>query len=176
MTARQKINPRVAWPNSLNTTMQKIIQFRYVLLIAVVVTLVNALFFILSGVAHSIHGYVEFAKIGFLPSEGVHPGLYLLEGLDAFMVSLVFMVFGMGVARLFLFDQMQSDQLPGWLQISDLGELKNLMWKTILFTLVVFSATRLVEYPLYTWETLVFPIIILVLSGAYFLVHATNRP
>ncbi len=44
------------------------------LLIAVFGTSVNALFFILSGVAHSIHGYCEFAKIGFLPSEEPHSG------------------------------------------------------------------------------------------------------
>jgi uncharacterized membrane protein YqhA len=172
MTPCQKVNPL----ESAIAMMQKIIHFRYVLVIAVVVTMVNSLFFILSGVAHSIHGYIEFAKIGFLPSEERHPGLYLLEGLDAFMVSLVFMIFGMGMARLFLFDHVQADQLPDWLQINDLGELKSLMWKTILFTLVVFSVTRLVEYPLVTWETLVFPIIILILSGAYFLVHRTNRP
>ena len=150
-------------------------QFRFVYIVAVVFTLVNAFFFILSGVVRSIHGYMEFMRIGFLPSEEAHPGLYLLESLDSFMVSLVFMIFGMGIARIFLFDKVQMEGIPQWLNVSDLEELKTLMWKTILFTLVVFSVTGFIKNPQYEWETLVFPIAILILSGALFLVDATSH-
>ena len=155
--------------------MQKLIQFRFVYIVAVVFTLVNAVFFILSGIARSIYGYLEFMRVGFLSSEETHPGLHLLESLDSFMVSLVFMIFGMGIARIFLFDKVQVEGIPQWLNVNDLEGLKTLMWKTILFTMVVFSVTGLVKNPQYTWETLVFPIVILILSGSLFLVDATRH-
>jgi uncharacterized membrane protein YqhA len=155
--------------------MKQLIHFRYLFAIAVVFMLVNSFFFILSGVALSIHGYIEFARIGFLPNEEIRPGLYLLESLDAFMVSLVFMIFGIGTANIFLFDKVQTEGNPAWLNISNLGELKTLMWKTILFTMVVFAVTQLVKNQQYTWGTLIFPLVILILSAAFFLVHQTKH-
>jgi uncharacterized membrane protein YqhA len=146
--------------------MKQLIHFRYLFAIAVVFMLVNSFFFILSGVALSIHGYIEFA---------IRPGLYLLESLDAFMVSLVFMIFGIGTANIFLFDKVQTEGNPAWLNISNLGELKTLMWKTILFTMVVFAVTQLVKNQQYTWGTLIFPLVILILSAAFFLVHQTKH-
>ena len=155
--------------------MQKLLYFRFVYIAAVVFTLLNALFFILLGIARSIHGYMECMRIGFLTSEETHPGLYLLESLDSFMLSLVFMIFGLGIARIFLFDKSQVEGIPEWLNVHDFQGLKTLMWKTILFTLVVVSVTGLIKNPQYTWETLVFPIVILILSGALFLVNATRH-
>ncbi|MFT7639958.1 MAG: putative membrane protein YqhA [Pirellulaceae bacterium] len=156
--------------------MQKTIHFRYVFVIDVFFMLVNSFFFIMSGVALSIHGYIEFAKIGFLPNEEIRPGLFLLESLDAFMVSLVFMIFGIGMANIFLFDKVQTEDHPAWLNISNLGELKTLMWKTILFTMVVFAVTKLAKVQQYSWESLIFPLVILILSAAFFLVHYKKQP
>ncbi len=59
MTPCQKVNPL----ESAITMMQKIIHFRYVLVIAVVVTMVNSLFFILSGVASSL-GSIPSLRFG----------------------------------------------------------------------------------------------------------------
>ena len=59
--------------------LNKITPFRYIYAVAVIFTLINALFFIGSGVARSIKGYKGFFRSDFLITEGHHPGLHLLE-------------------------------------------------------------------------------------------------
>ncbi|MGB5607813.1 MAG: YqhA family protein [Eudoraea sp.] len=111
--------------------LNKITPFRYIYALAVIFTLINAIFFIGSGVAKSIRGYKGFFRSDFLITEGHHPGLHLLETLDAFMISLVFMIFGLGIARLFIFDKAEGKTLPKWLKVNSLEELKVLLWRTI---------------------------------------------
>lgn len=103
---------------------EKFVRFRYILIIAVVFLLLNSLIFIIVGVSLNIKGYIEFFNAGFIPTETNRPGLKLLEGLDAFMISLIFMIFGLGIARLFLFDKTSEAHVPGWLNIKDIKGLK----------------------------------------------------
>ncbi|WP_276389322.1 YqhA family protein [Eudoraea chungangensis] len=149
----------------------KVTPFRYIYLIAVIVTLVNSIFFLITGVALSIESYKRFIKVEFVDLEESYPGLYMLEALDAFMLSLVFMIFGIGVARIFIFDKYDGHNLPNWLNISSLSELKILLWRTILFALVMFSVTHLVKHPIDSWKVLLLPTVVLILSAALFLIH-----
>lgn len=149
----------------------KIRPFRYIYLIAVIVTLVNSIFFLLTGVALSIEGYQMFIEVKFVKLEGTYPGLLLLESLDAFIISLVFMIFGIGVARIFIFDKYDGHNLPDWLNVKTLGELKILLWRTILFALVMFTVTHLIKHPVDSWKVLLLPIVILILSLSLFLIH-----
>ena len=139
--------------------------------VAVLFTLISSIFFIIAGVSKSIIGYIAFIKVGFHPPENEFPGLYLLEGLDSFMISLVFMIFGLGIARLFIFPGHESDNLPKWLQVKDLHELKKLMWETILFTLVVVTVTHIFKSGLSDWTAFILPGILLLLSLSYFVVN-----
>ena len=130
--------------------------------------MLNSLTFLIVGVVLNIKGYIEFFEAGFIPSETTRPGIKLVEGLDAFMVGLIFMVFGMGIARLFLFDNAPEADLPGWLKFHDLKGLKVLLWETILVTLVIFSLSSLIKDGMHSWEALILPGVILILSLALF--------
>ncbi len=147
----------------------KLLLVRYFFVIAVAILLLNAFIFLLVGAVHSIHGFIEFINVGFSPNDESRPGISLLEGLDSFMVSLVFLIFGLGIARLFIFDKMESNLIPKWLNFNDLKGLKILLWETILVTLVILCVSNLIKFPTRSWEALIFPIIILILSLALFL-------
>lgn len=145
---------------------EKLMLLRYAVIIAVFFLLTNSLVFIVVGVVHCIHGYVGFVDIGFRATEGSRPGLYLMEGLDAFMLALVFLIFGLGVARLFVFDQHSVAHIPAWLNIRDIKGLKVLLWETILVTLVMLCVTNLLKVSSHSWETLIYPTLILILAAA----------
>jgi len=149
----------------------KLLRIRYIFSIAVVFLLLSSLVFLIVGATQSLHGIIEFVSAGFVPNEEIRPGLHMLEGLDSFMISLVFFIFGLGIARLFIFDKAESKLIPGWLNIHNLKELKVLLWETILITLVILCLNSLIKSPAASWELLVLPILILILSAALFLMR-----
>jgi uncharacterized membrane protein YqhA len=149
----------------------KLLNLRYVVIIAVFFLLINSLVFIVVGVVHCVQGYIEFLNAGFRATEGSRPGLHLMEGLDAFMLALVFLIFGLGVARLFVFDKHSVERIPAWLNVHDLKGLKVLLWETILVTLVILCVTNLIKLTSLSWETLIYPILILILAAALFLMR-----
>jgi uncharacterized membrane protein YqhA len=151
--------------------LNKITPFRYVYIMAVIFTLINFVFFIGSGITRSIESYKAFLEKDFLIAAGHHPGIQLPEALDSFMISLVFMIFGLGVASLFIFDKTEGKALPVWLNVNSLEELKILLWCTILFALVIFAVTNFVKNPPGSWEALILPLIILILAASLFFIH-----
>lgn len=153
----------------------KFLQAKYILAIAVVFLLLNALVFVIAGSVQSIHGYIEFIEFGFSPGEGKRPGIHLLEGLDMFMVAMVFLIFGLGIARLFIFDKMDNSQVPSWLNVHDIKGLKVLLWETILVTLVILCVTNLIKSPMKSWEVLIFPLVILILTIALYLMRGKEE-
>jgi uncharacterized membrane protein YqhA len=152
--------------------LKRLLPLRFVFLIAVVVTFANSIAFLFIGIRSSYHGFASLIQ----PHEGDRPGLMFLESLDMFMVSVVFLVFGFGMVRIFTHYHTSGEQLPGWLQIKDFKELKILLWETILVTLVVVSvsvAIRQIEHP--TWEVLIIPGMILLLSVSLFVMRKDDH-
>lgn len=149
-----------------------IIKFRYLFIIAVGFILINAIVFLVAGVVQCVHGYGAFFRSGFMISEVDRPGVHLLEALDYFMIALVFMIFGLGLGRLLFFDQVASEKLPKWLRINNLIDLKILLWETILLTMVIFCITHISKSSVRSWDILIFPGVILILTLALFLVKA----
>lgn len=147
-----------------------LLKIRYLFVIAVFFLLVNAIIFIIAGAVECIRGYNEFTQAGFQSSDDIRPGTHLLEGLDFFVSALVFMIFGLGLGQLFLIDKDFSVYIPRVLRISTLKELKIILWETILVALVIFCVTHLLRNDLHSWDILPFPVLILVLSLALFLV------
>jgi len=145
-------------------------KFRYLFIIAVIFLLINSVVFMIAGAVECVQGYVEFTKAGFKTSETLRPGTHLLEGLDYFVSSFVFMIFGLGLGQLFLFDESSANYLPRGLRINSLIELKIILWETILVALVIFCVTHLLRADLKSWDLLPFPVLILILSLALFLV------
>lgn len=150
---------------------QKLFYIRYILVVVVIFLLLSSLAFIGQGVVHNIEGYKLI--LGITPEPGVdsRPGIYLLEGLDSFMAGIVFMIFAFGIARLFLYDHIEADKLPKWLNIQNFRELKILLWETILVTLVVYTLGDMVQATGASFELLYMPGVILILSLSLFLMR-----
>jgi uncharacterized membrane protein YqhA len=152
----------------------KILQVRYVFLIAVIFTFLNSLFFLIGGVIESIHGYRLFFEHG-LDGE-YRPGAYLLKGLDLFLVGLVFLIFALGIMRIFTHYNSTDENLPAWLRISDFKELKILLWETVIVTLVIFTLTEIVtSKQSLKLDALILPGVILMLTLSLFLMKRNDK-
>lgn len=148
---------------------------KYLLIIAVVFLILNSFFFLVAGAIKCIDGYQMFFYSGLNTSEEQRPGLLLLEGLDFFMVSLVFMIFGLGIGRLFLLDHLKDEDTPKWIRIHNLTELKYLLWETLLTTLAILSLTNIVEHGMHEINDLYFPAVILILALSLFLMRKSGN-
>jgi len=155
--------------------LQKLLSIRYIILVAVVVMFLNAVLFIVGGTALSIKGYIEFIENGFIPSETYQPGLYVLKGLDGFMLAIIFLIFGFGIARLFLFNNAPDDKIPTWLMFKDMKGLKVLLWETILVTLVIYCLQILLTHKEQSPEMLILPGAILILAIALFFIRYKEK-
>jgi uncharacterized membrane protein YqhA len=108
-------------------------------------------------------------------SAELKPGLYLLKGLEHFLISMVFMIFALGILKLFIFDQTSEEHIPTWLKIDEFKELKVLLWESILVTLVVFTLDKLVSATeVLTWNASIFPGVILVLTASLYLMKKSS--
>jgi uncharacterized membrane protein YqhA len=151
--------------------LRKLLNIRYIISLAVAILLLNSVFFIIGGSVLSIKGYLEFAQNGFIPNETYKPGMYIMKGLDAFMLAIIFIIFGLGIARLFLFSEASDEQVPSWLRFTDMKGLKVLLWETILVTLVIYCLQVLLTFKTQSIEMLILPGAILLLSVALFFVR-----
>jgi len=141
------------------------------MVIAVIIMLVSSLFFLIGGMVMSVKAYIHFIQAGLTPTGDYKAGLSIMNGLDAFMLSIIFMVFGLGIGRLFLFDRTPDEKVPSWLRFHDLKGLKVLIWEAILVTLVIFSLHDLLVPEGHALETLILPGAILILTLALFLMR-----
>src|SRR5215204_633330 len=114
--------------------MKYLLKLRYLYLIAVIFTLLDSIFFLISGVIESIHGFeIFFRKL--ITGEKILFGIYFMEALDRFLIAFVFMIFSLGIYKLFFVKEHHIEGLPAWLQIENFKELKVLLWETIMVTL-----------------------------------------
>jgi uncharacterized membrane protein YqhA len=150
---------------------KRLLTIRYIILVAVGILFLNSIFFIVGGTIFSFRGYIEFIQNGFVPSETYNPVLYILKGLDAFMLAIIFIIFGLGIARLFLFNNASEDQIPSWLRFHDMKGLKVLLWETILVTLVIYCLQVLLTHKELSLDLLILPGAILLLAIALFFVR-----
>ena len=145
---------------------------KIVLFIIVGFVLLNSLFFVGMSVYKSIHAYILLAH----GEMDERPGIIIAESLDGFMIALFFLIFSMGIARLFLpkSEFIKGYELP-WLKIEDFSQLKLILWEVLLTTLFVFFAARIliVENNL-DWNILIIPASVLMLSIAYKLLKQSH--
>ena len=148
--------------------MYKII--KVAIIISVCVILFNSFVFMGLAIYRSFHAYVIISK-GQMEKR---PGIDIAESLDSFMIGLFFIIFSLGIAKLFL---PKSNFLSGydlpWLKVDNFAQLKYIMWEMLLTTIFVFFAAKLiiVEDDL-EWNLLIYPGSILLLAIAYkFLRH-----
>jgi uncharacterized membrane protein YqhA len=140
--------------------MNRILQLA--VLIVSVTMFANFLFTASVGVYKTFHAY------SILFSEGISgkPGLEIVESLDLFLVSLVFLILSIGFMKLFYpqFSGVDKIVLP-WLKIDDFFQLKSLTWNAILLTLLITFGTHVLRAagPL-DWTMLIIPASVLLFS------------
>jgi uncharacterized membrane protein YqhA len=121
-----------------------------------------------------VHGYKIFLEDGLNGEE--RPGVFLLHGLDLFLVSMVFLIFGLGILSIFINYHKVDGNLPDWLKIENFKGLKILLWETVLVTLVVFSFTGIISSKeSLQWNALILPGIILILTIGLFLMKRSQK-
>jgi len=150
---------------------KKLLRIRYVVLLAILTMFINSVFLIIGGTILSFKGYIEFIRNGFIPSETYKPSIYIMKGLDGFMLAIIFIIFGLGIARLFFFNSVSDEEIPSWLRFHDMKGLKVLLWETILVTLVIYCLQVLLTYKQLSIELLIIPGAILLLALALFFVR-----
>ena len=151
--------------------LKTIFQTRFLVLAIVFFTIINAIAFVIMGI------YISFDGIMGMIQGQIHtderPGLKILESLDVFLVALVFLIFAMGIGKLFLTNEKDEGRfkLPDWMNIHNFTELKLLLWEAVLTTLVVFFISDVVKHEgHYSWEIMVIPLSIALLSLSIYII------
>ena len=149
-----------------------LLRFRYIFLLVSAFSLISALYFIGAGIAETVHAMnALFTSVG--SGKWANPGVTLFEALDRFLIAVLFYIFGVGMIKLFMPEFFRDAELPRWLDIRDIKELKVLLWETVLVTLMVLSVTELVSTKgELTWNSLIMPSIIAILSLSLFLMRS----
>ena len=127
--------------------------------------LLNSLVFIGIAFYRSIHGYIMLAQ-GRIEEK---PGVYIAEGIDGIMIALFFVMFAMGISKLFLpnINFLKGYELP-WLKVDNFSGLKYILWEVLLTTLfVVFVSRIIIVMEHLEWTILIIPASILMLAVAY---------
>ena len=131
----------------------------------VIIMLINSLCFVSMASYKSIHAYILLAE-GKLDER---PGIHIAESLDGFMLALFFIIFSMGITKLFMpsANFLGKYDLP-WLKVENFSQLKYIMWEVLITTILVFFANRLIILDTaLEWQILIFPTSILMLAFAF---------
>jgi uncharacterized membrane protein YqhA len=151
-----------------------LLKIRYVAVLVVILAVMHSLTFLAIATRIAVSTYWNVFTNSHGDAEH-RPGLELLHSLDLLLVSLVLMILGIGVAKLFLLSPamaQRSSRLPGWLDVVTFSELKFLLWETILTTLLVVALTSFIPgmADQLSWGSLVMPVAILLLAlSLYFM-------
>lgn len=142
--------------------MQRILT--YSILVVVFITFINALFFFGMGIYYSGTAYVDIL-MGRLDEQ---PGVILVEALDRFLIGFIFIIFSVGLSRLFLTETLflKNYDLP-WLKITEFSQLKSMLLSAILVALFVAWAPHALEISqdgLMDWTMVLFPACLLIMA------------
>jgi len=151
---------------------EHLLKVRYVASVVVVLSLLHSLtsLYMRARIAVATYWHVVSGASG---ASEQRPGVELLHSLDYFLVSLVLMILGLGVAKLFLLPSTthRSSRLPSWLNVESFSDLKFLLWETILTTLLI-AALPMLSAGLFEklgWSALVAPAAIMLLALSLYL-------
>lgn len=153
-------------------TVSHILKIRYVFLVVTVTSFISSLFFVGLGVSETVRAY-SLALRYLAGGEWSNPGVILFEALDRFLIAVLFYIFGVGMIKLFMPERFDDADLPTWLNVGGIKELKILLWETVLVTLMVLTVTSVVARPeTLTWDALILPAVIAILSVSLFFMRS----
>src|SRR5262245_17646642 len=118
---------------------EHLLKLRYAAVVIVVLAALHAIGFLAMGAEIAGEAYWDLLHHTVKSGEASRQGLELLHSLDFLFVALVFIILSLGIAKLFLIPPARADavDLPSWLKIDSITELKVLLWETILTTLLI---------------------------------------
>lgn len=131
-----------------------------------IILVLNSVALVLRGVKLTYEAYHQ----AIVHPDMDRPFLPALEAMDLFFMALAFFIVAIGLAQLFIGDlPMMKDLSFAWLRIESFGSLKLLLWDTFLVTLFMLFITRLVSAQSLSWDLLVLPGAILMLTISSYL-------
>ena len=148
-------------------------KFRHVSWIAIICSLIGSFLMFILG---AVKTYYAFSAIFFNnPPNIVFPHLktpdaaatYLVKSLDAFLIAFVLFIFAHGVYALFISKEKSETHsgVLGWIHIPSISYLKNILAEVIIIILFVkFLESALVNLDKLSWEIVILPASILLLS------------
>jgi uncharacterized membrane protein YqhA len=105
---------------------------------------------------------------------------FVMEATDKFLFGIVLVIFAFAITFGFVIDLSEEArrQLPSWISVNGVGELKHVFFEVILVYLAVDYVTDIAESEAHAnWSALVMPTAILLLAGAMrLLVDSHARP
>lgn len=108
--------------------------------------------------------------------------IYIIESIDAFLLALVLMIFSYGILRIFILNiesksKKENDiKEENWINVSSVGQLKMKLIEVIIVMLFVFFLkVILVHIENASWEMLILPFSILVLSTSLYLLKKSDK-
>ena len=150
-------------------------RLRYIVLLIIFSTFIGSALMMSIGVVETLDVFnmylfgaeipEEFAEI----SRGEIASLMMVGVLDSLLFGLVLIIFSYGVYVLYIHDPKEKEELPEWLRVKDVEHLK----KTLAQVIVVILFVKFLEITIeiiahkngvFTWEHLVLPISIFLLS------------
>lgn len=108
--------------------------------------------------------------------EGVHlPAVLVLEAMDSFLFAVVLTIFAYGIAVGFVIHLSpdEKEDLPDWMKVEGISELKHTLAEVVLIILIVTFTKQIVAVdPPLDWSYLVLPAAVFLLAGALWLLRA----
>ena len=133
--------------------------------------LIISLMIMLSGFVAVVIGTMRLFKsimelIGLYEGDG-RPGVHLIEAVDTYLFSLVILVLGGGIFKLFVGNEDTFKGSVVFSKIKTFMDLKVLLWETLLLTLTVWCALGFFSHPgALRYEQLILPVSIVLLALA----------
>ena len=142
--------------------------------------LIISLLIMLSGFIAVIVGTIRLFKsiiqLAGLNHGDSRPGVHLIEAVDTYLFSLVILVLGGGIFKLFVGDENTFKGSVVFSKIKTFMDLKVLLWETLLLTLTVWCALGFFAYPKdLRYEQLILPVTIVLLAFALKLIRDIKR-
>lgn len=116
---------------------------RYMILLAVLGSMVAAFACLIYGAAEVVRVVVKFCRAGGGKKDAKTLSVSLLADVDLFLLGTVFYIIAVALYELFIND---SGQTPGWLVIHDLDDLKPKLINGIVLILAIHFLQQLVDW------------------------------
>ena len=157
----------------IDSILSKILLLRYISLIAIIFSFLGSAFMFYIGASKTLYafdsylsGQTKFALDPHLSSSGMAM-INMTESLDAFLFALVLLIFSYGILQIFILRRPigSAEHQLEWLNIHNISQLKMMLIEVIIVILFVFFLKyTLLHFAEASWEMLILPLSILLLS------------